>query len=105
MLYEVITGTHYYYLFNNTTTNSMMPNSYAFRQYKTKDIEAQWITLEGEGVPYALDALTGEITQLGQYRDNGDGTISILLDGLRITSYNVCYTKLLRVRQTGEESD
>jgi hypothetical protein len=76
-------GTHYYYLFNNTTTNSMMPNAYTFRQYKTKDIEPQWITLEGEGVPYELDALTGEITQVGQYRDNGDGTFSILLDGLK----------------------
>jgi len=76
-------GTRYYYLFNNTTTNNMMPSAYAFKQYKTKDIEAQWITLEGEGTPYVLDALTGGISQAGQYRDNGDGTLSILLDGLK----------------------
>jgi len=76
-------GTRYYYLFNNTTNNSMMPNAYTFKQYKTKDIKAQWITLEGEGTPYELDALTGKITQAGQYRDNRDGTLSILLDGLK----------------------
>jgi hypothetical protein len=75
-------GTHYYYLFNNTTTNFMMPMAYAFKQYKTKDIRDQWITLDGEGTPYRLDALTGEIAQLGEYRDNGDGTLSVLLDEL-----------------------
>lgn len=83
MALDKMDGTHYYYLFNNTTSNSMMPNSYAFRQYKTKDIKDQWITLEGEGTPYELDALIGEITQVGQYRNNGNGTLSILLDGLK----------------------
>jgi len=29
-------GTNYYYLFNNTTTNFMMPMSYSFRQYKQR---------------------------------------------------------------------
>jgi len=75
-------GTRYYYLFNNTTTNFMMPMAYAFKQYKTRDIRDQWITLDGQGTPYRLDALTGEIAQLGQYRDNGDGTLSVLLDEL-----------------------
>ena len=45
--------------------------------------------------------ISGEIAQY--YGDAGlkDGTINIMLKGIaghRITSYNVCYTKLLRLR-------
>lgn len=76
-------GTVYYYLFNNTTTNSMMPNANVGRKYKTRDIRDQWITLDGKGIPYILDAMTGDITQAGEYKDNGDGTISVYLKQLK----------------------
>jgi len=76
-------GTYYYYLFNNTTTNFMMPTANSYRQYKTKDITDQWITLDGKGIPYILNAMNGGITQVGEYKDNGDGTISVFLDQLK----------------------
>lgn len=77
-----VEGDMYYYIFNNTTSNNMMPSSYSFKKYKTDDIVNQWITVSAQGTPYFLDALTGTVTQAAVYRDNGDGTMDILLDRL-----------------------
>ena len=34
------------------------------------------VTLTGDGIPYMLDAWTGEITPIADYTVNGDGTIT-----------------------------
>ncbi len=49
----------YYYLFNQTA-----------------DTISQTVTLEGSGVPFALDALTGKISRIANYTA-GDGTVTM----------------------------
>ncbi len=78
-------GTNYYYMYNNTRPNNsgMLANGQG-ASYKgdTNAINKAVITLEGSGVPYKLDAFTGEVAQVGQYTDNGDGTVTFVLDKL-----------------------
>lgn len=75
------TGSDYYYLYHNTQTgisqSGMVDNGKAARAFKTaEDINAT-ITLEGDGVPYELDAWTGDVTPIAEYSVNGDGTVSV----------------------------
>jgi len=85
MYSDAADGTNYYYIFNNSRpTNSGMLAGGQGASYKGEDraVNHVEITLTGNGVPYVLDALTGEITQIGAYTANGDGTVSFVLDKL-----------------------
>ena len=83
MYRDAVDGTNYYYLFNNSfpENSGMMGNSQG-DLYKGKDILGATITLTGSGVPYRLDPYTGEIKQVGDYTDNGDGTVTFTIDAL-----------------------
>ena len=73
-------GSDYYYLYNNpeeATSNSGMVQVGQNSKYKNGDSITTVVTLEGEGVPYELDAWTGEVIPIAGYTDNGDGTISV----------------------------
>jgi len=78
-------GTSYYYMYNNAnpTNNGMMGNGVG-KTYKTDSnvISNVTVTLKGSGVPYRLDPHTGEISQVGQYTVNNDGTVSFVIDRL-----------------------
>ncbi len=78
---------NYYYLYNDTDITAGMLTASSAKKYKVDEnvntaVENAVITLEGTGTPYLVDAMTGEITQMGQYSDNGDGTISVVIDEL-----------------------
>jgi len=76
-------GTRYYYLFNNTTSFQGMITAGGSKTYKEKgDIKNATITLAGSGVPYFLDAVTGDISQAGEYTTNADGTLTLCLEEL-----------------------
>ena len=79
-------GTNYYYVFNNVSTFAGMLSAGTSGKYKTGDyggaVEDQRITLTGQGTPYVLDAMTGEILIFSEYTDNGDGTITVEIDKL-----------------------
>ena len=75
------TGSDYYYMYHNTETgvkqSGMVSNGKANSAFKNaEDIEST-VTLEGTGVPYELDAWTGEATPIAEYTVNGDGTVSL----------------------------
>ncbi len=74
-------GSNYYFLYNdyNSNANSGMLNAGVGNNLKSgPEINAS-VTLKGEGTPYLLDAMTGEITPVAAYTDNGDGTITMNL--------------------------
>lgn len=78
-------GTNYYYMFNNAyPENSGMMGNAQGENYKGEDkaIFSAKVTLEGSGVPYKLDTLTGEISQVGEYTINDDGTVTFVVDQL-----------------------
>lgn len=78
-------GSNYYYMYNNAypENSGMMGNDQA-SEYKgeEKAIKDAVITLAGTGVPYKLDTHTGEITQVGAYTVNDDGTVTFEMDEL-----------------------
>ncbi|MDR1158296.1 MAG: hypothetical protein LBK75_08375 [Oscillospiraceae bacterium] len=77
-------GTNYYYMYNNALpTNSGMMSNGAGKKYKGGDkaIRNVAVTLAGDGVPYQLDAITGEIRQVGEYTI-GNGTVAFVIDEL-----------------------
>ena len=79
-------GSDYYYMFNNPsamTNNSGFVSDGQNASYKSGDSITSVVTLTGEGVPYELDAWTGEITPIAGYTVNDDGTVSVevTLDG------------------------
>ena len=80
-------GTSYYYLFNNNSTFAGMISGTGGKDYKNGtygyDIKDAAVTLEGEGTPYILDAMSGEVTQAGQYTVNGDGTVTVIVDSIK----------------------
>ena len=86
MYQDTTDGTNYYYMFNDVSTFQGMLTAGSSKIYKTGEygeaIQDAIVTLEGSGTPYMLDAMTGEITQIGEYTDNGDGTITLCLDNL-----------------------
>lgn len=75
-------GTSYYYLFNNTHDFSGMITGNGFRKFKVNPIQNVHVTLQGIGIPFILDAFTGEIYETPQWKDNGDGTITLFIDEL-----------------------
>ena len=80
-------GTNYYYLYNCTELPSGMLTAGSAKKYKVTEganeaILDVAITLDGEGVPYVFDAVTGEITEVGEYTINGDGTVTVIIDEL-----------------------
>jgi len=78
-------GSNYYYMFNNAfpENSGMMGNDQA-SEYKGEEkvIRDAQVTLTGNGVPYKLDPHTGEITQVGAYTRNEDGTVTVKVDEL-----------------------
>ncbi|MBN1625724.1 MAG: hypothetical protein JW944_04300 [Deltaproteobacteria bacterium] len=83
-----IDGSNYYYLYNDTGITAGMLTAASAKKYKVdtaynRALTDQVITLTGSGTPYFLEPLTGEIKQAGEYIDNGDGTVSIVLDELK----------------------
>jgi hypothetical protein len=82
---DPVDGTNYYFMFNNARpTNSGMLSGGQGESYKgeARAINNAKITLKGNGVPYILDAVTGTVTQIGEYTVNGDGTVTFILDKL-----------------------
>lgn len=79
-----VDGTSYYYMFNNNSTFAGMISGTSGKSYKDgtygEDITDAVVTLTGEGTPYLLDAMTGEIVQAPQYTVNDDGTVTVLID-------------------------
>ena len=88
MHHDDATGANYYYIYNCTELTAGMLTASSAKKYKVTEgvneavYDAQ-ITLQGEGTPWFLDPLTGEITQVGEYTDNGDGTFTIVIDEIR----------------------
>jgi len=85
---DAIDGTNYYYLYNDTGITAGMLTAASAKKYKVdsaydRALTDEVITLAGTGTPYFLDPLTGGIEQAGEYVDNGDGTISLVLDELK----------------------
>ena len=79
-------GSDYYYMFNNPsgmTNNTGFVSAGQSESYKAGDSITTEVTLTGEGVPYELDAWTGEITPIAAYTVNDDGTVTVevTLDG------------------------
>lgn len=71
-------GSNFYYIFNNPASCVSNTGMSAGKNlsFKNGDAIEGSITLTGEGIPYTLDAWTGEVTPIGNYIDNGDGTIT-----------------------------
>lgn len=95
-------GTNYYYLFNCTEVTSGMLTAGSAKKYKVTEgtneaIYDAVVTLAGTGVPYILDAMTGEVTQVAEYTDNGDGTITLVIDQL-----NAANSMLVAISQSGQ---
>ena len=80
-------GTDYYYLFNNNSTFAGMISGVGGKSYKDGtygyNIQDAMVTLTGEGTPYILDPMTGDVYQAPQYTVNGDGTITVLIDEIK----------------------
>ncbi|MBC7217000.1 MAG: hypothetical protein H5U36_02260 [Candidatus Caldatribacterium sp.] len=73
------TGSDYYYLYNNTYPENLgmiMTPSHASNFKSGKAIETV-VTLKGSGKPYILDAWTGKITPIVEYRRRGDEVVSV----------------------------
>lgn len=72
-------GSQYYFLYNdyNTTANHGMLSAGIGNKLKAGGAVSAPVTLKGEGAPYILDAMTGIITPVAAYTDNGDGTITL----------------------------
>ncbi|MBC5788140.1 FIVAR domain-containing protein [Clostridium facile] len=70
-------ASNYYFLYNNPVQqNSGMIDDGENEKYKSgKKVDTD-VTLTGDGIPYMLDAWTGEITPIADYTVNGDGTIT-----------------------------
>lgn len=73
-------GSDYYYLFNNpeeaiAESSSVYDGKNA--TFKNGDTITTTVTLEGEGVPYVLDAWTGDVTPVAGYTVNDDGTVTV----------------------------
>ncbi len=70
-------ASNYYFLYNNPVQqNSGMIDDGENEKYKSgKKVDTN-VTLTGDGIPYMLDAWTGEITPIADYTVNGDGTIT-----------------------------
>lgn len=70
-----------YFLFNQTSFYDYSSNNV---YHDDNAVIHTTVTLEGKGQPYQLNPYSGEITQIAEYKDNGDGTISVdvtLMDG------------------------
>jgi len=83
-----IDGSNYYYLYNDTGITAGMLTAASAKKYKVdpeynRALTDEVITLTGTGTPYFLSPLTGEIEQASEYVDNGDGTVSIVIDELK----------------------
>ena len=77
--YDETDGSAYYYLYN-TGGKTISPSGTSGKTYKeldSGDLKDVVVTLQGEGTPYILDAMTGDITQATQYTVNEDGTVSV----------------------------
>lgn len=74
-------GSDYYYMYHNTATavsqSGMVSNGKADSAFKNADDIEVTVRLEGIGVPYELDAWTGDVTPIAEYTVNGDGTVSL----------------------------
>ena len=82
---DTVDGTNYYYMYNNArpTNSGMLANGQgATYKGESRAINNVKITLDGVGVPYILDAMSGAVTQIGEYTVNNNGTISFVLDKL-----------------------
>ena len=82
---DALDKANYYYMFNNAypENSGMMGNDQA-SNYTGEDsiISNVEVTLAGEGVPYKLDPHTGDISQVGAYTVNRDGTVTFEIDEL-----------------------
>jgi len=68
---------NYYYLYNNPNPrNSGMINAAQSNRYKSAAPIVAEVTLEGSGKPYWLDAWTGEVRPIADYRA-GDGSVTL----------------------------
>ena len=76
---DSVDGSDYYYLYNdyNSNANQGMVMAGTGANLKTGSSIDAVVTLTGTGTPYVLDAITGEITPVASYTDNGDGTITM----------------------------
>ena len=63
-----------YYLYNNSSSNDYGSNDLYHNDANTINTT---VTLEGAGMPYAMNLWTGDITPIMEYTNNGDGTISM----------------------------
>jgi hypothetical protein len=72
-------GTYFYYLFHSVTPSAsgMVQANIGNNTYKAAAPIEGTVTLTGEGVPYYLNAWTGEITPFAAYTNNGNGTVSV----------------------------
>mgnify|MGYP003278999812 CR=1 FL=1 len=89
---ENLTATHYedeaddsdyYFLYNdyNTGANNGMLNAGVGNNLKAGEEINTTVTLEGDGVPYIFDAVTGDITPVAAYTRDGDSiTMDISLE-------------------------
>ena len=85
MYTDTADNTNYYYMFNNAyPENSGMMSNDQGENYKGEDkvLRNVTVTLEGIGVPYALDPYTGEIKKVADYTANDDGTVTFTFDSL-----------------------
>ncbi|MGC3980428.1 MAG: hypothetical protein QM808_04125 [Steroidobacteraceae bacterium] len=74
---DKLDGSDYFYLYNNTNPrNGGMLNVGQNLRYKTGKAVTTDVVLTGIGIPYQLNAWTGEIRPIAQYHVNQDGTVS-----------------------------
>lgn len=70
-------GIDFYFLYNNPNpSNAGMMNAGASAKYKSAAVIDTPVTMTGNGVPYMLDAWTGDVTPIADYTVNEDGTVS-----------------------------
>lgn len=65
-----------YYLYNYTGSYDYGSNDVYYSEDASITVD---VTLHGSGQPYRLEPWTGEITAIGSYVDNGDGTLTLTL--------------------------
>ena len=74
---DTVDGSDYYYMYNNVVpSNTGMANGKNLEYKNGVDISAT-VTLEGDGIPYELDAWTGEMHKIAEYTKNADGTYTL----------------------------